>query len=376
MQTCGLSQTIAVDEIYLRSAAAFDSNVLGKIISQAEWNFLKDTPVATIPWSSRAKHALAEAQCQNLGDVVMRTSLEWAGRRKIGSNTVRELARRLRDALRLAGMTVNFDEADAKGYYGQLVRYYLARPELIPDRLWSSMVKDLKASGVARYSVGLAASLASERWPASRSHERLKRYLTKAAAAFFKTKVLDKNKTRALAAMLLKLWLRQKTNGEPGAQSDDLKIGTIEQNIQSNQVRLALAEACVRCGVRPKQKAVLDLRYGLFGQPPRLWLECARITRRTLTNVTTLARCGERKLSQNPDNLRVLQCGLRAIQHRVWRQMAEANSSLIPKTLSRRELCRRAGGPETLLIRVCHGDMRTWLDQTLASTPEGWQIPM
>ena len=376
MQTCGLPQTIAADEIYLLSAAAFDTNILGRPVSLAEWDFLKSTPVASIRWSTRAADAVAHAQCQNLGEVVLRTSLEWAGRRNVGKQTLRDLTRGLRDALKRARRTMTPDAADANGREVQLVRYYSARPEMIPDCWWKFVVKDLKASAVARYSMGLAASLANEHWPASRRQERLKQYLTSARVAFFKTEVLDKNNTRALAAILLKLWLCLKTNGEPGAQHADLKITTMEQNIQTNQMRLALGEAFVRCKSRAKQQRVLDLYYGLSGQAPRSLAECARITRRTVSNVSAHVRFGERSLSKNPDIQRAFQGGLRAIQPRVWRQMAEANSNLIPKTLHLAELYRRAGGPESLLIRVCHGDVRTWLDETLTGSPEGWRIPM
>ena len=88
-----------------------------------------------------------------------------------------------------------------------------------------------------------------------------------------------------------------------------------------------------------------------------------------------LETAGIKQLSQHPDILRAFHFGLKAIQGRLWRQMAGKNSGLIPKQIPPKELEQRIGGPERLLVMVCYGDMRKWLNKNLTSTPEGWRIP-
>jgi hypothetical protein len=87
-----------------------------------------------------------------------------------------------------------------------------------------------------------------------------------------------------------------------------------------------------------------------------------------------LEKAGIGHLSRHPDILPVFQSELRTIQRRLWRKLAGENKTFIAKDINVRELCKRAGGPESLLIKVCFGEMRNWLNKNLAPTPKVWRI--
>ena len=151
---------------------------------------------------------------------------------------------------------------------------------------------------------------------------------------------------------------------------------TLEQKIRRNQIRTALNEAFVLGELTVVQIKVLELRYGLSGHPPLLLEECAKKMRRTKQWMQFSEAAGNRHLSRHPEIMRGFQRGLQAIQGRLWRRVAGKNNALISNQLTSRELYKRAGGPEGLLIKVCYGDMRKWLDKNLPSTPKGWLIPV
>jgi hypothetical protein len=150
---------------------------------------------------------------------------------------------------------------------------------------------------------------------------------------------------------------------------------TIEQKIQTMQISAALAEAFVAGGLTDAQVRVLELRYGLSGDEPHTLAECGRITQRTRQGIQTLEMDGRRHLSRHPEIIRALQYGLDDIQDLLWLKMAPNNKSLIPGEIGVRELYARAGGSESLLIKICHGDIRKWLHKNLTSIPKGWRIP-
>jgi len=149
----------------------------------------------------------------------------------------------------------------------------------------------------------------------------------------------------------------------------------IEQKIRTNQIHAALAEAFVMGGLTAIQMKVLELRYGLTGTSPLLLRECGKIMQRTRQRIQHSEMEGQQHLSRHPDILRAFQSGLQAIQGRLWRQLTGRNKSLILKSIGTRVLYKRVGGPESLLIKVCYGNARSWLDKNLAATPKGWRLP-
>ena len=151
---------------------------------------------------------------------------------------------------------------------------------------------------------------------------------------------------------------------------------TIEANIRKNKIPDAFAEAFSMGGLTAIQIRVLDMRYGLSGHPPLLLRECGETTQRTRQAIFIQENQGKRNLSNHPDILRAFQRGLKSIQGRLWSRLAGGDKTLISKQIPPPELAQRAGGPESLLIKVCFGDMRKWLNKNLTSTPKGWRIPV
>jgi hypothetical protein len=88
-----------------------------------------------------------------------------------------------------------------------------------------------------------------------------------------------------------------------------------------------------------------------------------------------LELAGMRRLSRHPDIRRAFQGGLQAMQGRLLRQIAGKNERHIPKKILMRELCKRISGLENLLVKVCYGDLRKWLNKNLTSTPDAWLLP-
>jgi hypothetical protein len=150
----------------------------------------------------------------------------------------------------------------------------------------------------------------------------------------------------------------------------------IEANIRNNKIPAALAEAFALGELTAIQIQVLELRYGLLGQPSLLLKECGKIMHGTRQCMHDGERRGKINLARHPDIRQALQTGLQAIQGRLWRQLAGKNSAFISKQTGVRELYKRVGGPESLLIKVCYADVRKWLNKTLASTSKGWWIPV
>ena len=150
----------------------------------------------------------------------------------------------------------------------------------------------------------------------------------------------------------------------------------IEQNIKLNKISAALAEALALGALAPVQKRVLQLRFGLSGRPPKLQVECARIMHSSRQSIFQAEKLGIGHLSGNPDILRAARIGLQDIQARLWQKMAGKTKTWIPKGHDVRELYKRAGGPESLLIRVYYGDIRKWLNKNLTATRTGWRIPV
>jgi hypothetical protein len=84
---------------------------------------------------------------------------------------------------------------------------------------------------------------------------------------------------------------------------------------------------------------------------------------------------GKNHLTRHPEIRRALQSGLQAIQDRLWRKLAGKNNLLISKEIAMQELYKRVSGPESLLVKVCHGNMRKWLNKNLTPTSKGWLTP-
>jgi hypothetical protein len=150
----------------------------------------------------------------------------------------------------------------------------------------------------------------------------------------------------------------------------------IEQKIRTNHIHAALAEAFAMGGLTAIQIKVLELRYGLTGTRPLLLRECGKIMQRTRQWMQLAEMGGKRRLSRHPTIRRAFRRGLRAIQDRLWRQLTGRNKSLILKSIGTRALYKRVGGPESLLVKVCYGNARKWLNQNLTSTPKGWRLPV
>ena len=150
---------------------------------------------------------------------------------------------------------------------------------------------------------------------------------------------------------------------------------SIEQKIRTNQIPAALAEAFVMGGLTTNEIQVLELRYGISGHVTHSLGECAKMMERTRQRMLQLELAGMRRLSRHPDIRRAFQGGLQAMQGRLLRQIAEKNERLIPKKILMRELCKRISGPENLLVKVCYGDLRKWLNKNLTSTPGAWLLP-
>jgi hypothetical protein len=149
----------------------------------------------------------------------------------------------------------------------------------------------------------------------------------------------------------------------------------IERNFRTNQIHAALTEAFALGGLTTNEIQVLGLRYGLSGNPPLLLRECGKIMHRTRQRMQQLEIAGMGRLSRHPDIRRALQSGLQAIQGRLWRKLAGKNNLLISKEIAMQELYKRVGGPESLLVKVCHGNMRKWLNKNLTPTSKGWLTP-
>jgi len=150
---------------------------------------------------------------------------------------------------------------------------------------------------------------------------------------------------------------------------------SIEQKIRTSRIPDALAEAFVMGGLTTLQIKALELRYGLSGDEPHTLAECGRIMQRKGQGIQILEMGGRRHLSRHPEIIKALQNGLDDIQDLVWLKMAPNNTFLIRGEIGVRELYAIAGGPESLLIKLCYGDIRKWLDKNLTSTPKGWQLP-
>ena len=150
----------------------------------------------------------------------------------------------------------------------------------------------------------------------------------------------------------------------------------IEQNIKNNRMNAVFTEAFGICRMTPMQIRVLELRYGLSGRPPLNQTECGRKLDQTRQQIFQLDKTGREHLTQHPDIFRALQNGLKAIQLRLWRQLADKNNALISKQNRPQELEQRASGPVSLLVKVCYGDLRKWLNKNLTLTAKGWQIPV
>ncbi len=151
---------------------------------------------------------------------------------------------------------------------------------------------------------------------------------------------------------------------------------TIEKNIRNNQMRAALIEAFAIGGLTTVQIKVLELRYRLSGHPPLLLTECAKKMRCTKQWMQYSEMAGKRHLARHPEIIRAFQRGLQVIQSRLWRRLAGKNNALISNQITMRDLYQRAGGPESLLIKLCYRDVREWLNKNLTSTPKGWLIPV
>ena len=85
---------------------------------------------------------------------------------------------------------------------------------------------------------------------------------------------------------------------------------------------------------------------------------------------------GRGRLSRQAAIFKAVQRGLNDIQGRLWRQLAGNNKTLIPKQIALRGLNKRLGGPERLLVKMCYGDLRKWLNRNLAQSANGWRIPV
>src|ERR1019366_5538073 len=107
-----------------------------------------------------------------------------------------------------------------------------------------------------------------------------------------------------------------------------------------------------------------------FGETAQAWR-----LRMGMKRVQLAEMGGKRRLSRHPIIRRAFRRGLRAIQDRLWRQLTGRNKSLILKSIGTRALYKRVGGPESLLIKVCYGNARNWLDKNLTATPKGWRLP-
>jgi hypothetical protein len=129
-------------------------------------------------------------------------------------------------------------------------------------------------------------------------------------------------------------------------------------------------------GLTAVQIKVLELRYGLSGHPPLLLIECAKKMHRTKQWMQHSEMAGKRHLASHQEIMRGFQRGLQAIQARLWRRLAGKDNALISNQVALRDLYKRAGGPESLLIKVCHGNVREWLNKNSPSTPKGWLIPI
>ena len=150
----------------------------------------------------------------------------------------------------------------------------------------------------------------------------------------------------------------------------------IKNNLRGNRISGALAEAFGMAGLTSRQVNALQLRCGLAGQPPLTQKASARSMRCSSQRISQLEKSGIGRLSRHPDILPAFQAGLRTIQGRLWRKLAGKNKTIIAKDIATRELNKRAGGPESLLIKVCHGNVKNWLNKSLPSTLKGWRIPV
>jgi hypothetical protein len=150
----------------------------------------------------------------------------------------------------------------------------------------------------------------------------------------------------------------------------------IEANIRNNKIPAALAEAFEMSRLTAHQIKVLELRYGLAGDAPHTLAECGRIMRRARQSMQVSEMSGRGRLSRQAAIFKAVQRGLNDIQGRLWRQLAGNNKTLIPKQIALRGLNKRLGGPERLLVKMCYGDLRKWLNRNLAQSANGWRIPV
>lgn len=381
---CGLPAVVsaspvkpATTENFLDTWAPHEANLLHTPLSRSQWELLRNTPAAAIPWSARAAHVFEWAQWRNLGDVFSQSDRELAGFRNLGKITLQEIAIRLRDFLHAAGAGLG-EEPDATTQPVQMVRNCIARPEKIPPGLWQMVVGELKKPSAPKYTVGLAMSLAGETWPEKRRSEPLAAFLPGTPAEFFQLKSLRGPQKRALGRCLLRLWLHQATGGELGPENADLKIGDLGQrlldHVQDGRFDRLLAEAFELGGLSPMHIRVCELRYGLAGGPMLTVAKCAGRLQRSPARIYQLENTGLRRLAGQPDLLRALRGGLQASQKQIWQRLDGATSGQLYEESRTGELARRIGGPETLLIKLCHRNLRVWLEKSLAATGPGRPI--
>jgi hypothetical protein len=153
-------------------------------------------------------------------------------------------------------------------------------------------------------------------------------------------------------------------------------VPSIEQKIRTNQIPAAMAEAFEMSGLTALQIKVLQLRYGLAGDAPHTLEECGRKMQSTRQSMQVTEMNGRGRLSRQAAIFKTVQRGLKDIQGRLWRQLAGNNKTLISKQVVSRELNKRLGGPERLLVKLCYGDLRNWVKKNLTSTSDGWRIPV
>jgi hypothetical protein len=122
---------------------------------------------------------------------------------------------------------------------------------------------------------------------------------------------------------------------------------------------------------------VLELRFGLTGKPALSLAECGRVFHLTRQRIQQIEQAGIKKLARHQDIRRAFQSGLKAIQGQLWVKMTDKNRGIISNQIVPWKLKQKVGGPESLLVKVCYGDLRKWLKRNLPGmTGGGWTAPL
>ncbi len=353
-----------------------EQNLLCEFITTEAWSALAAVPVGSVLWSVRAATAIQSQDCQNLADICRITEHSWMRRRNVGRKTIAEIKDALLLIVRNAKMTATTDPAgSAQDLRIKAAESTLSNPKVLPIALWVSIIEDIKALGLNELTIGEAADIVGERWPPRRHNDPLSIYLTEAPKHLIRIAGIGRKKARVLMRCIVKLWLCHQSNtGNHGASFDrDLK--EVIAVFGSGDLILGLKRSFIICGLARREISVLNLRYGLSGNPPWTLEQCGGAMRITRERVRQIEELAKKRLTSRPQLRSAMRTTLATIQEKLQGQLTELTAGFIPAQKGIRRLYAALGPWKSLLVDLCFGDVTAWLNATIQATHYGWLMP-